>query len=98
MTKQSANNQIEQIFASPTLRIFNLFNSNPNYVNNITGIAKEIDMSHVTIRKYLKAMVDVGILSELFVGNNGKVFMLNNVSSTTKAFNDFLKVLGDSVK
>ena len=98
MTKQSANNQIEQIFTLSTFRIFNLFNDNSNYVNNITGIAKEIDMAHVTIRKYLKAMVGVGILRELFVGNNGKVFMLNNASPATKAFSEFIEVLGNNVK
>ena len=96
--KQSANNQIEQIIMSVTLRIFNLFNNNPNYINNITGIAKEIGMAHITIRKYLKAMIDLDILSELSVGRNGKVFTLNKDSSTTRAFNDFIEILRSNVK
>ena len=73
-------------------------NNNPNYINNITGIAKEIGMAHITIRKYLKAMIDLDILSELSVGRNGKVFTLNKDSSTTRAFNDFIEILRSNVK
>ena len=97
MTKK-ANNQIEGIIDKTTIWIYDLFAKNNDYVNNISGIAKETGVSHVTIRKYLRIMVNAGILKELFVGKNGKVFMLNKDSPTTKGFIDLINVLGENYK
>lgn len=95
MKKQSANTQIEQVFTLSALRLFTLFNNNHDYINNIAGIIKETGLSHVIVRKYLKTMVDLGILREIFVGNNGKVFTLNKDFPVTNAFRDFIEVLED---
>lgn len=96
--RQSTNTQIEQIFSLSTLKIFKVFDSNHNYLNNITGTAKDTNLSHVTAHRYLKAMVDLEILSEVFAGKNGKIFKLNRDSLSTKAFREFLEVLGEEVK
>ena len=96
--KHPANNQIDLLFNLSTLRIFRLFNNNHNYVNNIAGIRGKLNMTHQITRKYLTVLVDFGILTEIFKGKNGvKIFALNKDSSTTKAFIDFLDILGDNV-
>ena len=97
MTKK-ANNQIEGIIDKTTIWIYNLFDKNNDYVNNISGIAKETGISHVTIRKHLTIMVNAGIMKELFVGNNGKVFSLNRDSPTTKGFIGLINALGENYK
>ena len=97
------NKKAEGQFNPITLQIFNLFNNNhrdnnnhkQGYINNITGIAKDTGVSHVSARKHLSQMVAAGILEELFVGNKGKVFSLDEDSATTKAFIGFIDALNE---
>lgn len=90
---------MEQIFSPRTILLFNLFNNNHNhnphheYINNITGIAGDVGLSLVTIRKHLTRMVGVGILRELVVGKNGKVFTVNRDSAITKALTALIDVM-----
>ena len=94
------NKKAEGLFNATALQVFHLFNNNHHdnkrgYMNNITGIAKDAEVSHVTAHKYLRQMVAAGILEELFVGNNGKVFSLNKDSTTTKAFIALIEVVDE---
>ncbi|MFZ2070873.1 MAG: hypothetical protein WAV32_04625 [Halobacteriota archaeon] len=52
------------------LKIIRIFYNNNGYFNNITGLAKTLDVSHVTARKVITDLVDAGILKEIDIGKS----------------------------
>jgi len=68
---------VEKMFGNSThTKVILLFYNNGGYFNNITGLAKKLDKSHVTVRKVISDLIDAGILSELSIGKS-RVIKIN---------------------
>ncbi|MBA5942211.1 MAG: hypothetical protein H0M93_02625 [Methanophagales archaeon] len=87
---------LEKIFGNNThIRVILLFyNNNGRYFNNITGLAKRLDKSHVTMRKVVSDLLDVGILTEIEIGKS-RVIMINENSPYTEALFNFIHSMQD---
>jgi len=60
--------KLTKIFGKNThVQVILLFYNNGGYFNNITGLAKILDKSHVTMRKVVSDLLDAGILAELTI-------------------------------
>lgn len=81
---------VEKMFGNSThIKVILLFYNNGGYFNNITGLAKMLDKSHVTIRKVVSDLIDAGILSELNIGKS-RVIKVNDHSPYKEALFDFI--------
>ena len=81
---------LEKIFGNNThTRVILLFYNNGGYFNNITGLAKMLDKSHVTVRKVVSDLIEAGILSELAIGKS-RVIKINENSPYTEALFNFI--------
>jgi DNA-binding GntR family transcriptional regulator len=81
---------VEKMFGSSThIKVILLFYSNGGYFNNITGLAKMLDKSHVTVRKVISDLLEAGILSELNIGKS-RVIKINEDSPYTEALFNFI--------
>ncbi|MBN1761958.1 MAG: hypothetical protein JW878_02600 [Methanomicrobia archaeon] len=81
---------VEKIFGSSThVRVILLFYNNGGYFNNITGLAKTLDKSHVTVRKVISDLIDAGILSELNIGKS-RVIKIDDRSPYKEALFNFI--------
>jgi len=81
---------LEKIFGNNThIKLILLFYNNGGYFNNITGLAKILDKSHVTVRKVVSDLIEAGILSELDIGKS-RVIKINDNCAYTKALFTFI--------
>ncbi len=81
---------LEKIFGNNThIQLILLFYNNGDYFDNITGLAKMLGKSHVTVRKVVSDLLDAGILSELNIGKS-RVIKINEHSPYTEALFDFI--------
>jgi ribosomal protein S1 len=81
---------LEKIFGDGThIRVILLFYNNGGYFNNITGLAKVLDKSHVTVRKVVSDLIDAGILTEMEIGKS-RVIKINEKSPYTEALFNFI--------
>ncbi len=71
------------------LKVIRIFYNNNGYFNNITGLAKTLDVSHVTARKVISDLVDAGILKEIDIGKS-MVIKANDSSPYAKVLFDFI--------
>ncbi len=71
------------------LKVIRIFYNNNGYFNNITGIAKTLDVSHVTARKVISDLVEAGILKEIDIGKS-TVIKANDSSPYTDALFNFI--------
>jgi len=86
---------IEKIFGDNThTRVILLFYNNGGYFNNITGLAKMLDKSHVTVRKVVSDLIEAGVLSELTIGKS-RVIKINESSPYTEALFAFIHSMRD---
>ena len=84
---------IGEIFGNSThTKIIQLYYNNGGYFNNITGLAKVLDKSHVTVRKVVSDLIEAGILSELNIGKS-RVIKINENSPYTEALFKFIHSL-----
>jgi hypothetical protein len=82
---------LEKIFGNNThIKLILLFYNNGGYFNNITGLAKILDKSHVTVRKVVSDLIEAGILSELDIGKS-RVIKINENCAYTKALFTFIQ-------
>jgi predicted ArsR family transcriptional regulator len=85
---------IEKMFGNNThIKVILLFYNNGGYFNNITGLAKILDKSHVTVRKVISDLIDAGVLSELNIGKS-RVIKINDHSP----YKDILYAFIDSMR
>ena len=84
---------LSKIFRNSThIRVILRFYNEPRYFDNVTGLAKSFNKSHVTMRKVISDLIEVGILSEIDIGKS-KVIRLNETSPYTKALFEFIDSL-----
>jgi hypothetical protein len=82
---------LEKMFGNNThIKLILLFYNNGGYFNNITGLAKILDKSHVTVRKVVSDLIEAGILSELDIGKS-RVIKINDNCAYTKALFTFIQ-------
>ena len=81
---------VEKIFGNSThIKVILLFYNNGGYFDNITGLAKVMDKSHVTVRKVVSDLIDAGILRELTIGMS-RVIMINEAGPYTDTLYNFI--------
>lgn len=81
---------LKKIFGNNThIKVILLYYSNGGYFNNITGLAKMLDKSHVTIRKVVSDLLEAGILSEMDIGKS-RVIKINENNPYTDALFKFI--------
>ncbi|MHC1610403.1 MAG: hypothetical protein ACXQTW_02180 [Candidatus Methanospirareceae archaeon] len=84
---------VEKIFGNSThIKVILLFYNNGGYFNNITGLAKVLNKSHVTVRKVVSDLIDAGILTELNIGKS-RVIKANEHSPYKDALYSFIDSL-----
>jgi NifB/MoaA-like Fe-S oxidoreductase len=84
---------LSKIFRNSThIKVILRFYNEPRYFDNVTGLAKSFNKSHVTMRKVISDLIEVGILSELDIGKS-KVIRLSEDSLYTKALFEFIDSL-----
>ncbi|HID26896.1 MAG TPA: hypothetical protein EYP22_03520 [Methanosarcinales archaeon] len=71
------------------IQIISLYHKNRGFFDNITGLTKKVEKSHVTVRNVVKDLIDVGILKETTVGRS-RVVALNEDGYYTKIVFEFL--------
>ncbi len=74
------------------LKVIRIFYNNNGYFNNITGLAKNLDVSHVTARKVISDLVEAGILKEIDIGKS-MVIKANDDSPYANALFDFISTV-----
>lgn len=81
---------VEKMFGNSThIKVILLFYTNGGYFNNITGLAKMLDKSHVTVRKVIADLLEAGVLSEMNIGKS-RVIKINDTSPYTEALFGFI--------
>lgn len=76
---------MDKVFGnSMHIKVILLFYKNDGYFDNITGLAKMLDVSQVTVRKVISDLLEVGILSDSAIGMS-RVIKINEGSPYTKA-------------
>lgn len=84
---------LEKIFGNSThLDIILLFYNNQGYFTNITKLAHTLDKSHVTVRKAVSDLVNVGVLTELDIGKS-RVIRINEKSPYTETLFNFINTV-----
>ena len=79
---------LEKMFGNNThIKVILLFYNNGGYFNNITGLAKMLDKSHVTVRKVVSDLIEAGVLSELDIGKSRVIKINENCPYTEALFN-----------
>ncbi len=71
------------------LEIIMLYHKNRDFFDNITGLTEKLGKSHVTVRKVVKDLLDVGILKESNIGMS-RVLTLNENGKYTGPVMRFL--------
>lgn len=81
---------LERIFSSRAqTRAVQHFLENPDEFFSLTRIAKEIRVSHSTIHRVMKPLVDMGLVIEIRVGKQIRLFILETEDHKTKILADF---------
>jgi hypothetical protein len=89
---------LSKIFKNTThINVILRFYNDTGYFDNVTGLANSFNKSHVTMRKVVLDLIEVGILSEIDIGKS-KVIRLNENSLYTKALFDFIDSLQEIKK
>ena len=89
---------MSKIFRNSThIKIILRFYNDTGYFDNVTGLAKSFNKSHVTMRKVISDLIEVGILSEIDIGKS-KVIRLNETSPYTKVLFEFIYSLQEIKK
>lgn len=84
---------VEKVFGNSIhVKMMLLFYNNDGYLNNITGLAKMLDVSQVTVRKVVSDLLDAGIVSELTIGMS-RVVKINEHSPYTEALFNFIDTI-----
>ena len=89
---------MSRIFRNCThIKVILRFYTDTGYFDNVTGLAKSFNKSHVTMRKVISDLIEVGILSEIDIGKS-RVIKLNENSPYTKALFQFIYSLQELKK
>ncbi len=83
---------LEKIFASRAqTRVVQHFLDRPKEFFNLSRIAKETGLAHSTIHRVMQPLVDLGLIKEIKVGQQIRLFILEIEDPKTKILIDFYK-------
>ncbi len=86
---------LEKIFASRAqTRVIQHFLDRPKDFFNLSRVAKETGLAHSTIHRVMQPLVDMGIIKEIKVGQQIRLFILETEDPKSKIIAEFY----DSVK
>jgi Fic family protein len=81
---------LEKLFASRAqTRVVQHFLDRPKEFFNLSRIAKETDLAHSTIHRVIQPLVDMGLVKEIKVGKQIRLFILQSEDPKSKALIDF---------
>ncbi len=81
---------VEKIFASRAqTRVVQHFLDRPKEFFNLSRIAKETGLAHSTIHRVMQPLVDMGLIKEIKVGQQIRLFILENEDMKTKLLIEF---------
>ncbi len=83
---------LETLFASRAqTRVLQLFLDRPKDFFNLSRTAKETGLAHSTIHRVMQPLIDMGIIKEIKVGQQIRLFILDNESSKSKIVAEFYR-------
>ena len=81
---------LEKIFASRAqTRVVQHFLDRPKEFFNLSRVAKETGLAHSTIHRVMQPLVDMGIIKEIKVGQQIRLFILETEDPKSKIVSDF---------
>ena len=84
---------LQKIFGTRThIKLVMLFLGNEEYLNDIAGLARTLNVAHATAKKAVIDLAETEILSEKKIGNS-RIIELNKSSPIGLLIQDFIKSL-----
>lgn len=81
---------LEKIFASRAqTRVVQHFLDRPKEFFNLSRVAKETGLAHSTIHRVMQPLVDMGIIKEIKVGQQIRLFILETEDPKSKIISEF---------
>ena len=81
---------LEKVFASRAqTRVVQHFLDRPKEFFNLSRIAKETGLAHSTIHRVMQPLVDMGLVKEIKVGQQIRLFILETEEDKSKILADF---------
>ncbi len=81
---------LEKVFASRAqTRVVQHFLDRPKEFFNLSRIAKETGLAHSTIHRVMQPLVDMGLVKEIKVGQQIRLFILETEEIKSKILADF---------
>ena len=81
---------LEKVFASRAqTRVVQHFLDRPKDFFNLSRVAKETGLAHSTIHRVMQPLVDMGIVKEIKVGQQIRLFILETEDDRSKIISDF---------
>ena len=81
---------LERVFASRAqTRVIQHFLDRPKDFFNLSRVAKETGLAHSTIHRVMQPLVDMGIVKEIKVGQQIRLFILETEDPKSKIIADF---------
>ena len=85
---------LEKIFASRAqTRVVQHFLDRPKDFFNLSRVAKETGLAHSTIHRVMQPLVDMGIVKEIKVGQQIRLFILETEDPKSKIISEFYEKL-----
>ncbi|TFF92167.1 MarR family transcriptional regulator [Candidatus Thorarchaeota archaeon] len=81
---------LEKVFASRAqTRVVQHFLDRPKEFFNLSRVAKETGLAHSTIHRVMQPLVDMGLVKEIKVGQQIRLFILETEDPKSKIMSDF---------
>jgi predicted transcriptional regulator len=81
---------LEKVFASRAqTRVVQHFLDRPKEFFNLSRIAKETGLAHSTIHRVMQPLVDMGLVKEIKVGQQIRLFILETEQDISKILTNF---------
>jgi DNA-binding IclR family transcriptional regulator len=85
---------LEKVFASRAqTRVVQHFLDRPKEFFNLSRIAKETGLAHSTIHRVMQPLVDMGLIKEIKVGQQIRLFILETEDPKSKIISDFYTLI-----
>jgi predicted transcriptional regulator len=85
---------LEKIFASRAqTRVVQHFLDYPKDFFNLSRVAKETGLAHSTIHRVMQPLVDMGIIKEIKVGQQIRLFILESEEPKSKIISEFYETI-----
>ena len=85
---------VEKIFGkNAQLTVLKALLENRNRATYLSGIASETGLSHSSVSRVIKPLVEIGVVEEERAGKQVRIFRLNNGNEITKLIIEFYEKL-----